>query len=150
MKLVIGSDHAGYPLKTKLVSWLKSQTGGHHHVRDIGTTSTDSTDYPDYAALVGKSVARGKAARGVLLCGTGIGMAMAANKVHGVRAAVCWNPVTAALAAEHNGANVICLPSRFLRTHQAHAILKAFFKTSFGGGRHARRVNKIRRLDRCG
>src|SRR5262245_5710050 len=100
MKLAIGSDHAGYRLKSRLAPWLRSAAGGRHSVVDVGTDSLDSCDYPDFAAAVGRSVKRHAVARGILICGTGIGMAIAANKVKGVRAAVAWNPETAALAAE--------------------------------------------------
>src|SRR5580765_3898190 len=102
MKLAIGSDHAGYRLKSRLAPWLRSAAGGRHHVQDVGCDTLDSCDYPDFAAAVARSVKRGTAARGILMCGTGIGMAIAANKIHGVRAAVAWNPITASLAAEHN------------------------------------------------
>ena len=149
MKLAIGSDHAGYRLKSRLVPWLKSAAGGRHQVQDVGTTGLDSCDYPDFAAAVGKSVKRGSVSRGLLICGTGIGMGMAANKISGIRAAVTWNPVTAVLAAEHNDANVLCIPARFVGTKKAQAMIRAFLKTPFGGGRHNRRVGKINQLDHC-
>ena len=150
MKLAIGSDHAGYRLKSRLIPWLRSAAGGRHAVKDVGTDTLDSCDYPDFAAAVGRSVKRHAVSRGILICGTGIGMAIAANKVRGVRAAVAWNPETAALAAEHNDANVLCLPARYLGTSQAQAMLRSFLKTPFGGGRHSRRVGKIKKLDRKG
>jgi ribose 5-phosphate isomerase B len=149
MRLVIGSDHAGYKLKDSLVEWLKSAAGGHHQVRDVGCSGPDSVDYPDYAASVAQTVKKGAASRGILLCGTGIGMGMAANKIHGVRAAVTWNPTTAALAAEHNDANVLCIPARFVGRKKAQAMIRAFLKTPFAGGRHTRRVRKINQLERC-
>lgn len=149
MKLAVGSDHAGFQLKSKLVPWLRSKAGGRHTVRDMGCTSPDPCDYPDYAAAVARQVSQGRCARGILLCGTGIGMAIAANKVHGIRAAVCWNSATSALAAEHNKANVLCLPARLLGSRPAKAIVQTFLSTSFGGGRHGRRVRKISTLDRC-
>jgi RpiB/LacA/LacB family sugar-phosphate isomerase len=149
MRLLIGSDHAGFRLKSALVTWLRSRAGGRHSVRDVGCSSADSCDYPDFAFPVARGVARGQASRGILLCGTGIGMAIAANKVRGVRAAVCWSPRTAVLAAEHNRANIICLPGRLLRFPRAKVILRAYLRTPYGGGRHARRVRKITRLDRC-
>src|SRR5581483_5809150 len=114
MNLVIGSDHAGFALKERLIAWLRSPPGGRHRVKDAGCQGLDSCDYPDFAASVARAVARRKSARGILICGTGIGMAMAANKIRGIRAAVAWNRDTAALAAEHNDANVICLPARFV------------------------------------
>ena len=149
MKLAIGSDHAGYKLKGPLLNWLRTAAAGHHQILDVGTGSEESCDYPDFAESVGKAVAQRRAAKGILLCGTGIGMAMAANKVHGVRAAVVWNPEVAALSAEHNGANVICLPARYLNLKRAQKIIKTFLSTPFGGGRHARRVRKIMALDKC-
>jgi RpiB/LacA/LacB family sugar-phosphate isomerase len=147
MRLAIGSDHAGFALKTRILAWLRSPSGGRHQVRDLGCASADSCDYPDYAAAVARTVGSGRAGRGILVCGTGIGMGMAANKVKGVRAAVTWNPETAALAAEHNQANVLCLPARFVDARQARRMVKAFLSTRFGGGRHARRVKKIKRMD---
>ena len=106
-------------------------------------------DCADLAAAVARAVKGGKASRGILLCGTGIGMAMAANKIHGIRAAVTWNPRTAALAAEHNGANVICLPARFAGITKAQVMIRTFLSTPFGGGRHARRLRKIKQLEKC-
>ena len=149
MKLVVGADHAGYRLKTKLLPWLRSAAGGRHQVRDVGSHGPESVDYPDFAAAVARSVKSGGAARGILLCGTGIGMAMAADKFHGIRAAVTWNPQTAALAAEHNHANVLCIPARFIGLKKAQAMLRAYLSTRYAGGRHARRVEKIKQLDHC-
>lgn len=148
MKLAIGSDHAGFRLKTRLVPWLRSAAGGHHQVQDLGTSGLDSCDYPDFAVAVARSVKNGRASRGILICGTGIGMGMTANKIPGIRAAVTWNPATAALAAEHNDANVLCVPARFVGTKKAQAMIHAFLRTPFGGGRHTRRVGKIKALDR--
>src|SRR6478609_52667 len=116
MRIAIGSDHAGYRLKSRLTPWLRSAAGGRHSVQDMGTVSLESCDYPDFAESVARAVKRGAAQRGILICGTGIGMAIAANKIAGVRAAVTWNPETAALAAEHNNANVLCMPARFVGT----------------------------------
>ena len=149
MKLAIGSDHAGYRLKGQLANWLRTPQGGGHRILDVGTGSEDSCDYPDFAEAVATAVAHKRAAKGILLCGTGIGMAIAANKVRGIRAAVVWSPEVAGLAAEHNGANVICLPARFLNLKKAQKIIKTFLSTPFGGGRHARRVRKIIHMDRC-
>ena len=149
MKLAIGSDHAGFRLKAQLVNWLRTPEAGHNRVLDVGTGSAESCDYPDFAQAVAKAVAAKRAAKGILFCGTGIGMAIAANKVHGIRAAVVWNPVVAALSAEHNDANVICLPARFTSLKKAQEIIKTFLSTPFGGGRHARRLKKIQTLDRC-
>jgi ribose 5-phosphate isomerase B len=149
MQIAIGSDHAGYKLKSQLAGWLKTSAGGKHRVRDVGTSSEESCDYPDFAEAVAKAVVKKQASIGVLLCGTGIGMAITANKVRGVRAAVVWNPEVAGLAAEHNGANVICLPARFLNLASAKKIMHVFLSTPFGGGRHLRRLKKIMALDRC-
>jgi ribose 5-phosphate isomerase B len=149
MKLAIGSDHAGYTLKGQLVNWLRTKEGGSHQILDVGTASEESCDYPDFARDVASAVAHRRVAKGILLCGTGIGMAIAANKVHGIRAAVAWNPVVAGLAAEHNGANVICIPARYAGVREARRILKRFLTTPFGGGRHGRRVKKIMAMDKC-
>ncbi len=149
MKLAVGADHAGYKLKSKLVPWLRAQGGGHHQVRDVGTVSEDSVDYPYFAEDVAKVVSAKRASKGILFCGTGIGMAIAANKVRGIRAAVAWNPKVAGLAAEHNDANVLCLPGRFTSLPKAKQIIKAFLSTPFAGGRHLRRVKEIEALDKC-
>src|ERR1700731_2504271 len=101
MKLAIGSDHAGFKMKSQLVDWLRTKEGGHHQILDVGTISEESTDYPDYAREVAKAVASKRTAKGILFCGSGIGMGIAANKVHGALAAVTWNPETAKLAAQH-------------------------------------------------
>jgi len=136
----VGADHAGFELKERLVKELAAL--GYDAV-DVGTHSADSTDYPDYAHVVAERVARGDAKRGVLLCGTGLGMAYAANRHHGVRAAVAWTPEIAKLAREHNDANVLVLPARFLSPDEGIAILKTWLATPFEGGRHQRRVDKI-------
>jgi ribose 5-phosphate isomerase B len=149
MKLAIGSDHAGFSLKDVLVTWLRSSSGGKHQVTNVGCMNTDSCDYPDFAAAVAHSVASGRASRGILICGTGIGMGIAANKVRGIRAAVAWNPAVAALAAEHNQANVLCLPARFVKAGMAQRMIRNFLRTPFGGGRHSRRLRKIQKMDRC-
>lgn len=139
-KIPIGADHAGFELKEKLVEQLKKL--GYEPV-DVGTHSCESTDYPDYAHQVADQVARGQVNRGVLLCGTGLGMAYAANRHHGVRAAVAWTPEIAHLARSHNDANVLVLPARFVTDDQGVQILKEWLDTPFEGGRHQRRVDKI-------
>jgi len=149
MKIAIGADHAGFRLKNRMAVWLKTAAGGKHQVQDMGTQGPDSVDYPDFAEAVARAVARKKASKGILFCGTGIGMAMAANKIHGVRAAVIWNERTAQLAAAHNEANVICLPGRMIRAKTAQAMIRIFLQTPFGGGRHSRRIKKISALDKC-
>jgi ribose 5-phosphate isomerase B len=136
----IGADHAGFELKGKLVAELAKL--GYAPV-DIGTHSAEPTDYPDYAHALAEKVARGEVSRGVLLCGSGLGMAYAANRHHGVRAAVAWNPEVARLAREHNDANVLVLPARFVSEPEGIEILKTWLETPFAGGRHARRVAKI-------
>ncbi len=145
MKLIVGSDHGGFKAKSFLVRALRKDG---HAVTDAGTFNEESTDYPDYAVLVGRAVAGGKAERGLLICGTGIGMSIAANKIKGVRAAVVWSKETAALAAEHNGANVLCLGGRVLSQSEINGFARIWLKTPFGEGRHLRRLNKIAALDR--
>ena len=136
----IGADHAGFELKQRLVEELK-RLG--FEPLDLGTDSPASVDYPKYAHEVAERVARGENARGVLLCGTGLGMSYAANRYHGVRAAVVWSPEIAQLAREHGDANVLVLPARFLNEEQGVAILREWLSTPFAGGRHARRVAQI-------
>ena len=136
----IGSDHAGLELKNRLVATLR-ELG--YAPDDVGTHTAESTDYPDYAHPVADRVSSGAAARGVLLCGTGLGMSYAANRHHGVRAAVAWTPEVARLAREHNDANVLVLPARFVGEDEGVAILKAWLDTPYAGGRHDRRIAKI-------
>jgi ribose 5-phosphate isomerase B len=138
----IAADHAGFEMKEQLESWLK-QHG--YEPKDLGTDSPASTDYADYAHPLADMVSRGDVKRGVLLCGTGLGMAYAANRHPHVRAAVVWSPEIAELARKHNDANVLVLPSRFLSPEDAGKILDVFLSTDFEGGRHVRRVEKIER-----
>ncbi len=142
--ILIASDHAGFELKEKLEAAL-GRLG--FDVEDLGTDSMDSTDYADYAHPLAQQVSAGAVQRGVLLCGTGLGMSYAANRYPRVRAAVAWNPEVAKLAREHNDANVLVLPARFLSEEQGIAILKMWLDTPFLGGRHARRVEKIEKKD---
>ena len=142
--IAIGADHAGYALKEKLKAWLVADG---HRVIDHGTHSTDSVDYPDYAAAVAETVRDGAAERGVLVCGSGIGMAMAANKVSGVRAAVAGDPGVARLARQHNDTNVLALGARLTAPMHALDVVQAWLATPFEGGRHARRVDKLAQLD---
>ena len=139
-KIPIGADHAGFAMKERLVAELKKL--GYDPI-DLGTNSPDSTDYPDYAHPVAHQVESGEAKRGILLCGTGLGMSYAANRHHGVRASVVWTPEIAKLAREHNDSNVLVLPSRFVSDEESVAILKTWLDTPFEGGRHQRRVDKI-------
>jgi ribose 5-phosphate isomerase B len=136
----IGADHAGFALKERLKQELR--TLGFEPL-DLGTNSADSTDYPDYAHPVAEQVERGAVRRGVLLCGTGLGMAYAANRHHGVRAAVAWTPEVARLARAHNDANILVLPARMISEQEGLAILRAWLNEPFEGGRHQRRVDKI-------
>ena len=144
-RIALAADHAGFDEKEKIKATLTEM--GIDFV-DLGTTSTDSVDYPDYALKVGRAVAGGEVDQGLLVCGSGTGMAIAANKVHGVRAAVAWSPEIARLAREHNNANVLSLPARFLNDEQAKDIVKAWFEADFEGGRHERRVEKITDLEK--
>jgi len=141
MTVAVGCDHAGWELKERLKAWL-IQAG--HQVLDFGTHSPEPVDYPDYAVQVAESIATGKAERGLLVCGSGIGMAMTANKVPGVRAAFCHDLVTARLSREHNDANVLALGGRLIGGELAAQILDVWLTTPFEGGRHSRRVGKIR------
>ena len=144
MKIAVGSDHGGYERKKEIVSLL-SKMG--HKVVDVGCYSEEPCDYPDFARKVGQAVSLRRAERGILVCGTGIGMSMAANKVAGVRAAVVWSTKTAALASEHNQANVLCLSGRFLSARLIPKIIQTWIHTTFGGGRHLRRVKKISEIE---
>ncbi|MDQ8153572.1 MAG: ribose 5-phosphate isomerase B [Gemmatimonadota bacterium] len=141
-RIPIGSDHAGYELKEKLKVAL---SGLGFDVEDVGTHSAASTDYADYAHPVAREVETGQARRGVLICGTGLGMSYAANRHPHVRAAVVWSREVAALSRQHNDANVLVLPARFVSDEEGVAILKTWLETPFEGGRHERRIEKIER-----
>lgn len=141
-RIPIAADHAGYELKEHLKTALQ---GLGYEVEDLGTHSPASTDYPDFAHPVAERVERGEAQRGVLLCGTGLGMSYAANRHPGVRAAVAWTPEIAELARKHNDANVLVLPARFVSEEDGVQILRTWLETRFEGGRHERRVAKIER-----
>ncbi|MHC5211748.1 MAG: ribose 5-phosphate isomerase B [Planctomycetota bacterium] len=140
MKIAIGADHAGVELKQR-VRRLLERAG--HEVRDLGTEGTESVDYPDFAHAVARAVQSGEAERGVLVCGTGIGMSIAANKVDGIRAAKCNDPLEARMARAHNDANVLCLGARVLDPTTAEETVTAFLGTDFEAGRHARRVDRL-------
>jgi ribose 5-phosphate isomerase B len=140
MKLPIACDHAGYELKMKL---LDSYVFAGLEVIDMGTHTEESMDYPDAIHPLAKMVNEGKMARGIIICGSGNGVSMTANKYTNVRAALCWKPEIAELARQHNNANVLSLPARFMSYEDAEACVKAFLDTDFEGGRHERRVNKI-------
>jgi ribose 5-phosphate isomerase B len=143
-KVAIAGDHAGVAEKAQLVEWMR-QRG--IEVFDLGPSTDARVDYPDFAAKVAESVISGEAERGVLICGTGIGMAISANKMPGIRAANVTTPEFAALSREHNDANIVALSARFIDPHTNERILQAFFSTPFGGGRHAGRVQKITELE---
>jgi ribose 5-phosphate isomerase B len=145
MRVTIGADHAGFRAKEALKAELDLLG---IECQDVGTHSEESCDYPDFAKRVAEAVSGGLSDRGVLVCGTGIGMAIAANKVSGVRAAVCHNTESARLSREHNDANVLALGSRLLSVEEMKVILRMFLQTEFAGGRHERRINKIREIEK--
>lgn len=138
--IVIGSDHAGFDYKEALISFLE---GKGLAFNDVGTHSKDSVDYPDFAHPVAKAVEDGEAAFGILLCGTANGVAITANKHQGIRAAICWGEEIAKLVRQHNDANVICIPARFVSESDAEKMVDIFINTPFEGGRHKNRVEKI-------
>ena len=144
-KIAIGSDHAGFEAKEKAKGELAALGV---EVLDKGSHSLDSVDYPDFGAAVARAVASGEVDRGVLVCGSGIGISIAANKIPGARAALCWNEETARLAREHNDANVLCFGSRFIEPEQAARMVRIFLETDFAGGRHTQRVEKLSALDK--
>lgn len=144
-KIAIAADHAGYEMKERLKSTL-DELGIEYD--DFGTTSEESVDYPDYAHKVADGVANHDYDQGLLVCGTGTGMAIAANKVPGVRAAVGWNPDIARLAREHNDANILSIAARFTEEDEAEKIVRAWFDSDFEGGRHERRVEKISEVEK--
>ena len=140
MKLAIGGDHAGFAYKQQLIELL--QAAG-HEVRDFGPGSDASVDYPDHTHPLAAAVEKGECTLGILICGSGNGVAMTANKHQGIRAALCWNTELAALARQHNQANVICIPARFVDFELAKQMVLTFIATEFEGGRQQNRVNKI-------
>jgi ribose 5-phosphate isomerase B len=144
MKIAIGSDHRGYEVKRRTVSVLQRMG---HEVIDFGPQSNESVDYPDFAFQVASAVADGRVDRGILVCGTGIGMCIAANKVHGVRAAPCHDSITAEMSRRHNNANILCVSADLLGDELIDRMVKIWLETEFEGGRHARRVEKIQRYE---
>ncbi|MFY7880624.1 MAG: ribose 5-phosphate isomerase B [Lacibacter sp.] len=138
--VAIGCDHAGFDYKEDLISFLE---GNGIAFKDFGAFSTESVDYPDFAHPVANAVEQGDAAFGILLCGSANGVAITANKHQGVRAAICWGEELAQLARQHNNANVICIPARFVREGDAEKMVHTFMNTPFEGGRHEKRVGKI-------
>ena len=146
MKIIVGCDHGGFELKEAVVSHLKTLN---HQVEDIGTHGPESVDYPRYAVRVAQAVANGEAERGILICGSGIGMCMVANRIQGVRAAQISDPYAAKMSRRHNDCNVLCLGGRFLGLDLAMEILDTWLTERFEGGRHQRRVDLIDDLTRC-
>ena len=142
MKVALGADHRGFALKENLKRWL---TARGHEVIDFGPASADRVDYPDYAFRVARAVARSQAERGILICSTGIGMSIAANRARGVRAALADSVRQARLSREHNDANVLCLGADFVSVALARRIVGVWLRTEFAGGRHSRRLGKIAR-----
>ena len=138
--IAIGCDHAGFPIKDPIIALLRSKG---IEVRDFGTFSLDSVDYPDFVHPVADMVEQGHAQLGIVICGSGNGVAMTANKHAGIRAALCWNEELASLARRHNDANVLALPARFISEELALSIVEAFLQAEFEGGRHVKRVDKI-------
>ncbi len=138
--IVIGGDHAGFAYKSRIIQFLEEMG---YTVEDVGTHSADSVDYPDFAHPLARWIEAGKSPLGITLCGSGNGIAIAANKHTGIRAALCWTEELAALARKHNNANVLSIPARFVTPQLALRMVKIFLETEFEGGRHARRVDKI-------
>lgn len=145
MRIAVASDHRGYHLKEKVVQMLKNLG---HEVQDEGPSNDESVDYPDFAALVARRISDGSVDRGILICGTGLGMAIAANKFPGVRAASCVDEVTAEFSRRHNDVNVLCLSGDLLSPRSVERLLQIWVDTEFEGGRHQRRVEKIQQLEK--
>jgi ribose 5-phosphate isomerase B len=138
LKIAIGADHAGFDYKEAIAKWLNAD-----NLKDFGTYSSASADYPDFAHPVASAVESGEFDFGILVCGSANGVAITANKHQGIRAAICWNEELASLARKHNNANIVCIPARFISIEEAEKIVQTFLSTEFEGGRHANRVNKI-------
>ncbi|MEN1681331.1 MAG: ribose 5-phosphate isomerase B [Planctomycetota bacterium] len=147
MRIAVGSDHRGFQLKQRIVEQLR--TAG-HDVEDVGAQGEESVDYPDYASVVAKKVSGGELDRGILICGTGIGMAIAANKYAGVRAAPCNDEVTAEISRRHNDLNVLCMSADLLSARVAERMVEVWINTEFEGGRHARRLDKVAEIEKSG
>src|SRR5690349_15562884 len=144
MKIAIASDHRGFAIKSKIVAMI-TELG--HQAFDMGTDTPDSVDYPDYGAKVAQAVSQGEADRGILICGTGMGMCITANKFPGVRACSCHDDLTAEMSRRHNDANVLCLSADLLGDRLVNRMVEIWLKTEFEGGRHARRVEKIGQIE---
>jgi ribose 5-phosphate isomerase B len=144
MKIIIGADHGGYELKNSISEWLKTQN---HEVEDVGVFNSDSVDYPDISQKVGLGVSSGDFQRGILICGSGVGVNIAVNKINGIRAVHCHDTVIARLSREHNNTNVITMGGRFIAKELAFEILQIWLNTDFASGRHQNRVDKISALE---
>lgn len=145
MKIIIWADHGGYELKNHLSEWLKNN---HHEIKDIGTFSAESIDYPDIAQVVAEEVSKKNFERGILICGSGVGVAIAANKVNGVRAVNAHDVILAKLSREHNDTNVLTMGGRFVAKELAEEIVQTWIKTEFSGGRHEKRIDKIAEIEK--
>lgn len=145
MRIAIGNDHGGVDLKNHIVEYVRKMG---HEVVNFGTDSNESVDYPIYAAKVANAVASGECDRGILICGTGIGISIAANKVHGIRCALCSEPASAKLTRQHNNANIVAFGGRIIGTVLAESIVEAFLTTEFQGGRHQRRIDLIAEIEK--
>ncbi|MEM6797952.1 MAG: ribose 5-phosphate isomerase B [Planctomycetota bacterium] len=144
MRVSVGSDHRGYLIKEKIVAQLNAAG---HEVEDAGATGSESVDYPDYASIVAGKVSKGEIDRGILICGTGIGMSIAANKFPGVRAAPCNDEVTAEISRRHNDLNILCLSADLLSPRVIERMVDVWIGTEFEGGRHARRLDKVKTIE---
>lgn len=145
MRIAVGTDHRGYPIRDQIFDLLQ-RLG--HEVEDVGTYNDEAVDYPDIAARVAEKVSRGEVERGILICGTGLGMSIAANKFSGVRAAPCHDDLTAEMSRRHNDSNVLCLSADLLGERLVERMIELWLSTPFEGGRHARRLEKIAELER--
>ena len=145
MKIAVGTDHRGFSIRSKVTELLE-RLG--HEVDDVGTFTSDAVDYPDIAALVAEKVGRGEVERGILVCGSGLGMCIAANKFHGVRAATCHDDLTAEMSRRHNDTNILCFSADLLGERLIDRMIELWLSTPFEGGRHARRIEKITELER--
>ena len=144
MKIAIGSDHAGFPLKKELAAYLRKKG---HTVKDVGVFNTRRSDYPDYAQKAAQCILSGEYERGILSCGSGVGMCISANKIHGIRAVVCTEPYSAVMSRRHNDTNVLCLGSRVVGIELAQMIVDQWLAAEYEGGRHQKRVDKMKRLE---
>jgi ribose 5-phosphate isomerase B len=146
MNIAVGNDHAGYEMKLIILEWLEQEG---YQVKNFGTDTPESVDYPDYVHPVASAVEKGEFKYGILVCGSGQGVSFTANKHQGIRAALCWKPEISVLARQHNNANILCLPARFISHEESIEILKQFLNTQFEGGRHQNRISKVSICSAC-